>query len=225
MDPPELPGLSRGVALLLGNGESRHLKHGEADRIVRAARIASYRRSVDVTVDATHATSTVSAAGLDVALWFEAEWMAFASGRMWQVRASVSLGLVVAIPAIAAESSTPGRVDFTVSGGRPVTYSVVVTAAPAASTPSRSLDHVKPPEGAVSSSTSIEHDGLAGKEWRSTNGNRHARTRAFATESRLFTGPWSSRTPKSSWTTLTRDGFWSRCGFSEAKCTPVSADQ
>src|SRR5690242_8966006 len=54
MDPPEQGGLVQGIARMLREGETRHLRRGEATRITDAARIEFASRNVFVTLDATH---------------------------------------------------------------------------------------------------------------------------------------------------------------------------
>lgn len=88
MDPPDAQGLANGIALVLRDGESRHLRRGEAERIANAGGLSVARRDVTLSLDATHVTSLVSAEGLEMALWMEADRMAFPSGRLGIPRVS-----------------------------------------------------------------------------------------------------------------------------------------
>jgi hypothetical protein len=112
----------------------------------------------------------------------------FASLRFatrWEVRAVEPFGVAVAVPTLASEVSTPTRVEFTVAGNRPVTYTIAGAPLPPASSSSSPIDAVSAPEGHVISSTSVQHDGLPGKDWIVERDGRYARSRVLATASRL----------------------------------------
>jgi hypothetical protein len=114
----------------------------------------------------------------------------FASIRIapaWQIRAAPTLGVAVAVPALADEETrTPERVEFVIGGKDPVIYTIALSTLPAGSTPATAPDDVKPPQGILTSSTRIEHDGLPGREWGVTRGKMYLRGRVLATESRLY---------------------------------------
>jgi predicted Zn-dependent peptidase len=82
IDPPDAQGLAGGIAYVLRDGESRHLRRGEAERIAQAAGLSVALRDVTFSLDSTHVTRLVSAEGLEIALWMEADRMAFPSGRL-----------------------------------------------------------------------------------------------------------------------------------------------
>lgn len=80
MDPVELPGLATAAAGVLARGTSTHLDPVEFSNIARAANVEPWTRSFYFTPDDTQVYLVVPAPALDVALWMEAERMAFQSG-------------------------------------------------------------------------------------------------------------------------------------------------
>lgn len=103
----------------------------------------------------------------------------------WEVRAAEPLGVAVAVPALASEVSMATRVDFTVAGNHGVRYTVATAPLPPVATSSSRVDDVTAPEGHAISSTSVQHDGLPGREWVVERERHYLRARVLATASRL----------------------------------------
>jgi predicted Zn-dependent peptidase len=91
LDPPEQRGLAQLIGKILPKLETRHLHADERPRLFSAAGFKYDPPSMLVGPDATTMTSQVPAEALELALWLEADRMAFAADGVTQTALSEAL--------------------------------------------------------------------------------------------------------------------------------------